>query len=352
MNGEALTFPHMNILFYADGDTFGVDFYSDVSSAEDYEAQFAEGWQQLTRELPLRPRAHPFLFVVCPSCSTPILTNRRPDATFICKVCGEPLSVIEAPSPPLRTMRDRVLARIGKRVVGISGYLQAVIVQPVDPADREAVDSACAAAGFERVSDSSNLHAWLASEALRRGFDAQGELATWLKLAAEGQLALEGETTPAVDDLVGSLVETAPTRTISAAFDPSATDDFTLFLREGTAELEERLRDRLGHEPSNAAVLQSLVEVLLSRGSLDEAAEKARTLTVVQADAQSWRTLGRVQLTSGQVQEAAASYERALELDPLDATAMTVLAHCYRELGDERRAQLVHARASALGGPF
>jgi hypothetical protein len=100
----------MNILGYADGVTFGVDFYHDVGAA-DYEEQFAEGWREVIRAAPLRPRAHPFFFVVCPQCSTPILTNRRLRAALTCRVCSMPMEAVESPSSVLRDLRDRASCR-------------------------------------------------------------------------------------------------------------------------------------------------------------------------------------------------------------------------------------------------
>lgn len=353
MAHEPITLPHMNVLAYADGTTFGVDFYDDVDDPE-YGERFAAGWQQLTREAPMRPRSHPFSFAVCPGCSAPILTNRRPGAVFTCRLCGGALEALETPSSRLTALRDATLARIGKRVIDVAGQLQAVVVQPVDPQAAESLDAVCAAAGFQPAEDDSQVHAVLVSEALQRGFDANGELKTWQKLAGEGGLApaLEGETTPEVDDLVGRLNEVAGVRTLSLTFDLSGDDDFTLFLRGDFDELERRARERLASDPASASSLEALVEVLDARGSLDEAAEKAQALTVVRDDAASWQTLGRIQLRAGRTAEAAAAFERVLDLDPLARTAMAMLAHCYAALGDEERAQLMHARSLALGGPF
>jgi tetratricopeptide (TPR) repeat protein len=348
---ESITFPYMNVLVYADQTTFGVEFYDDTDDPG-YAERFASGWRQLTRETPLRPRAHPFFFVVCQRCSTPVLTNRRPHAVFACRVCGGDLEAVEMPSSRLAELRDATLERIGRRVVDISGLLQAVVVQLVEPEATEAVEAACADAGFDRASDESPIHALLASEGLRRGFDASGDLTTWQKVADDGQLALEGETTPEVEDLVGRLNEIAGVRTGSSTFDLGGDDDLTLFLRSDLDELERRAREGLARDPTSASWLAALVEILFARGAFEEATEKALTLTVARDDAASWQLLGRVQLRAGHPAEAAEAYERVLELDPLARTAMTFLAHCYAELGDDTRAQLMHARSLALGGPY
>ena len=209
MARETITFPYMNVLAYADGLTFGVDFYDDVAPVG-YAEQFETAWRQLTREAPMKPRAHPFFFVVCSGCSTPILTNRRPNAMFRCRVCATEVEAVEAASDDLRRLRDRVLDRLGKRVIDISGRLQALLVQAVEPSDLEALEAACAAAGFERAADNSPLHEWLASDGLRHGMDGSGDLSTWQKVARDGQLALQDETSPEVDDLVGTLNGIAP----------------------------------------------------------------------------------------------------------------------------------------------
>jgi len=347
---EPITFPYMHILLYADETTFGVDFYDHVDDPE-YADRFSSGWRQLTREAPMRARAHPFFFAVCPRCSTPILTNRRPFAFFACRVCGSELSAVEMPSSRLAELRNAALDRIGKRVVDISGQLQAVVVQAIDPEAADALDATCTAANFDRADDESHVHALLASDALRRGFDASSELTTWQKVANDGQLALEGETTPQVEDLVGKLNEIAAVRTISSTFNLSGDDDLAQFLRGDFDPLERRARQGLARDPADASLLETLVEVLFARGALEEATEKAEALTVVRDDSESWKTLGRVLLRAGHPADAAAALERALELDPLARMAMTMLAHCYLELGDDARAQLMHARSQALGGP-
>jgi tetratricopeptide (TPR) repeat protein len=224
-----------------------------------------------------------------------------------------------------------------------------VLIQPIEAADLSAVEEACAASGFERTPEESPAHAILGSDSVKRGFDTVTPLSAWQKTASDGQLALEGETTPDVDDLVGVVNSVAAVRSLSATFDLNDDSDLGLFLRADYAELEKRARDELARDPGSASRLAALVEVLVARGTLDEAAEKARALTALHDNAESWRTLGRVEIRMERWPDAAAAFERALELDPLAGNAMIMLAHCYSQLGDEGKAQLLRARATALG---
>ena len=61
-------------------------------------------------------------------------------------------------------------------------------------------------------------------------------------------MPLQDETSPEVDDLVGTLNGIAPVRTLSVTVDLSGDDEITLLIRGEHDEVERRMRDELARD--------------------------------------------------------------------------------------------------------
>jgi tetratricopeptide (TPR) repeat protein len=339
-----IQFPFMNIYTFADGASFTVDFYHPPDSP-DYAARFSEGWRQLRRQLPLRPRGQPFLLTECPSCGTVILTGRKPGRPLNCRVCETGFEVRALPRTSHAALLDEVLSEIGRRMVDISGQTQVVVLQAPDEGTLDAAREACESMGFHALREDDRSAGYLWMEGMQRGvFQLHVPHIAVGKVATEGQTAFEDETTPDVEELLDSLVELEELQSLSAVLDPSS--EFARGLDP------DQLQRNLDQDPRNLQKLRLLVEALVERGRLAEARARAHeALALADDDPDLWTSLGRIELRDERWADAASALERALALDPTDRFALLCAAVAYERLGQPERSADASARLAALGGP-
>jgi tetratricopeptide (TPR) repeat protein len=339
-----IRFPFMNIYTFADGASFTVDFYH-PPDAPDYAARFSEGWHQLRRQLPLRPRGQPFLLTECPSCGTVILTGRKPGRSLNCRVCETGFEVHALPRSSYAALLDEVLDEIGRCVVDISGQTQVVVLQAPDEGTLDAARAACESMGFHALPQDDRIAGYLWMEGMQRGvFQLHVPHIAAGKVASDGQTAFEDETPPDVEDLLDSLAELEELQSLSGVVDPSS--EFARGL-----DFDE-LQAKLDQDPRNLQTLRLLVEALVADGRLAEARARAQeALALADDDPDLWTSLGRIELREERWADAASALERALALDPTDRFALLCAAVAYERLGQPERSADASARLAALGGP-
>jgi tetratricopeptide (TPR) repeat protein len=338
-----IQFPFMNIHTFADGSSFTVDFYH-PPDAPDYAARFAEGWHQVLRQLPYRPRGQPFVFTTCPGCRTVILTGRKPGSSMSCRVCDTRFAVNERPDGRYAALLEEVLDGIGRSLVDISGQTQVVVLQAPDEGSLEAARAACGRLSFHALPEDDRIAGYLWMDGVRRGvFKLHAPHVAAAKVATEGQTACEDETTPDVEELLDSLVELDELQSLSAVVDPSSE-----FARGVDPD---ELEARLDEDPHDVETLRLLVEVLIADGRLVEARARAEEALALADDAPDlWSTLARIELRDERWAEAAAALERGLALDPTDRLALFCASVVYERLGLLDRSAHASARLAALGG--
>jgi tetratricopeptide (TPR) repeat protein len=97
--------------------------------------------------------------------------------------------------------------------------------------------------------------------------------------------------------------------------------------------------------PDDIGVLKGIGRaLLLGKEPLEALKAFERVLQLAPNSATSEEDVGIASLESGQVEQAAAHLERALELDPLQLSAATALQAVYRRLGDNEKAAAVGER--------
>ncbi len=110
---------------------------------------------------------------------------------------------------------------------------------------------------------------------------------------------------------------------------------------EGEYELaEEHFRHALSVDPRNAQALNNYGTFLYTRGRYADALEPLSQLvrdTTYRARPQAFENLGLAQLKSDQREAAAASFQRALDLNDRQARSALELAHIEYDNGDMRR---------------
>ena len=346
----SLRLPYMNIFGYMSGEVYAVDFYYPVD-APDYADLFRQGWADLDRNAPLRPRSTLLFFTECPGCGLQILTNRDLGDPLHCRNCKTSFAADRVTSPALNELLDDVHRRMGRNVEPIAGRRSVVLIQALDPRDAPQVAEICGDMGFARLPDSHPLVANLYRDAVERGLIDDFPQGVWEKTAAPGSVAYANEATPDVEALLRMVTQAAAVHSVSTSYDPNDQTIMGLALRGDQAALEQRLRQELAEDPMNSDWLDSLIEVLISLKKLDEAREKALAAAESRPhEARRWTVLGRIEWDRGRTADAVAALERALSLDPVDRTALLVLSDCYRRLDEPEKAAMVALRLRSIGG--
>jgi tetratricopeptide (TPR) repeat protein len=101
-------------------------------------------------------------------------------------------------------------------------------------------------------------------------------------------------------------------------------------------------------QPASSSAHQGLVNALLTLERRDDALHVAEDFANRHpGSTDAWRLLARTQQASNDLFQAAVAYERVLELDKRDATAVTNLADLYRTIGQLGKAQRMVLQAAA-----
>ncbi len=166
----SLRLPYMNIFGYMSGEVYAVDFYYPVD-APDYADLFRQGWADVERNAPLRPRSTLLFFTECPGCGLQILTNRDLGDPLHCRNCETSFAADRATSPALNELLEDVHHRMGRRVEPIAGLRSVVLIQALDPRDAPRVAEIFRNMGFTQLPDSHPLVANLYRDAVERGAD-------------------------------------------------------------------------------------------------------------------------------------------------------------------------------------
>lgn len=129
---------------------------------------------------------------------------------------------------------------------------------------------------------------------------------------------------------------------------------WTSLLEGDVGDAERRIREVLARDPSDPARHENLVELLLARGRLEDAADAlAAKLASTAPRAQDACRLGELRALAGRLEEAAAAFATCVALSPGDAAARFNLGATLRRLGrpDEARKELLEAARIAPGDP-
>ena len=256
-----LRLPYMNIFSYTSGEVYAVDFYHPVD-APDYADLFRQGWADVERNAPLRPRSTLLFFTQCPGCGLQILTNRDQGDPLHCRNCETSFAADRVTSPALAELLDNVHRRMGRRVEPITGHRSVVLIQALDPRDTPRVAGICRDMGFTQLPSSHPLVAHLHRDAVERGLIDDFPQGVWEKAAAPGSVAYANEATPDVEALLRAVAQTAMIHSVSTSYDPNDQTIMGLAVRGDQAALEQRLRQELAEDPTNSDLLDSLIEVL------------------------------------------------------------------------------------------
>ena len=99
--------------------------------------------------------------------------------------------------------------------------------------------------------------------------------------------------------------------------------------------------------------MYGLIQILIFRGKLEEAREKALAATRLYPDNDRvWQSLGLIEMRNGHFKEAIEAFEASRAINPLDRPAVFFLARCYRELGHLDKAEALAVLGQSLGGPL
>jgi tetratricopeptide (TPR) repeat protein len=349
--------PFINYRFY-NFESFSIDFYY-TTDAPDFIPIFQREYRRATREVAtvaagdcgLRPTL--FFFTQCPGCGLLILTNRDHGKKLACRACDAAHESAPMQRADLATLLDQVEESVERKQMRFVRPVHALLIQPLDSAKSSIAEKVCTEAGFARVSENSTLASNLCMSAYERRMLKRGQpFSVWQKEFPAGpRVALEA-TPREIEDLVSDLRSACGgVVSLSMSFDAADQSPLTKMLMGKYDELEEYHRRAVREQPYDLHALLALIEFLVNRGKLDEALPKARA--AVERDrnnAQTWQTLGRIELRREQWASAADAFERALALDPVDPTVLLMLAHCYDRLGDSEKAAGCATRARALGG--
>jgi uncharacterized protein (AIM24 family) len=120
-----------------------------------------------------------------------------------------------------------------------------------------------------------------------------------------------------------------------------------LFGQGRYAEAEALLRDREGDEP---AILNFRAYLLYKQESFEEAEDAYGRLVEIDSDPSHLVSLGLIRFRLGRIEGARDAFEKALERSPDDTRALRNLGHCYRRLGDMRKAGECFRRAGGDEG--
>jgi tetratricopeptide (TPR) repeat protein len=116
------------------------------------------------------------------------------------------------------------------------------------------------------------------------------------------------------------------------------------------AEAQEYMQQVVEGDPGNARARSALGMILYNNGNLAEAkTQLEKTIELApESTTGDHFNLGIVLSALGRDEEAAASFERALELEPFRADYCIALARTYGKLGEAEKAQALYRRAKEL----
>jgi tetratricopeptide (TPR) repeat protein len=346
---------HLHIQFYLGGG-YSVDYYDDLTMLDDYMVRFLRCWRELTRD-PSFPNhggmlsGTPFYFTICPNCSIPILTNREHGKPLTCLRCESIHETSAVRREELDELLDRIMTKLGKQLVDISGHILVLGVFLTDENKMEKIEGICRKAGFDPLPKKHLIVLSLLQGALDRGiYNFDQPYSAWQKVSAATYRVYADETPPEVQRVVRTIRENMPeVNSMSTTYNP--TIPLGLAIHIGKEATEEYLRQTFLADPGSKNALMDLISILIGHEKYEEALEKALAATRLYGDdAQSWALLGHAEARCGRFNEAVEALEKALALNPVDHHHTFLLAHCYQELGDDVKAGALFARSQSLGG--
>jgi tetratricopeptide (TPR) repeat protein len=301
-----------------------------------------------------RHREIPPYYHQCAACGVFVLTDRTPGVQLRCRGCA-----VSAPTRPLRTPEFDELARdaagrLGYAIVDVSAMEQLLLAEL--PADQLVQPTTVLAArlGFEPVDVNAPAPQGVLALARSAQMPTFGDriFVAFRKTADSGVLAYDGGGTPDLEELEFLLRATAGVASSAAAYyDPHGANLCDMEFAGRHEDLLADLRARVGSNPHDPAVRQSLVRLYVRLGRLNEAAETVQVcIERWPEDAESWLVWAEVRHAAGDPASAIDAVRRSLAVDPVQPRAFGLLAQCHADLGDEDSARAAVSHALGLGG--
>jgi tetratricopeptide (TPR) repeat protein len=360
---------HLQSRFYADGRSYSLDFYFDVSNPQ-YIDHFRNAVVQFKRELEYKSalngykelRPVPFYFTQCPNCREIILTNREEGFKLDCQRCEQRHYTQHLNFEAAGALLFQVHELLELTVESPQTEEIVLVIQPTEDKYFDRITTCCLRHNFEKVNLKYLFGLYTFQQGLQKQMFLSDKNVLIYKLKYRFSESRLRESTPSVvNNLILDIQEINPgVRTVSSSI-PVDNSFYSLILRGEIDQVIRQINTELLTNLGDVDTLMIAVGLLCSVNQLEEAVmymDLLETLLTNEMQLQATFDMqerfyvlkGTLRMKQGLFLEAINDFKKTIEINPLNPTSLLGLMNCYLKIGRMDKVEEIQAIISSRGG--
>lgn len=302
-------------------------------------------------------RVRNYAFYRCGTCGFPILTNRDPGESLLCRMCDTkgPVAYVEETS--LKSLAADVNQALGldQKESAADGACLMVAFWPTSQDQLAAIKRHMDAAEFRHLKNAPSAQMFMMANARQRGVKTDDKPEVWTKAPTEAD---RSDRTPESFETVLRAIrrDVGQTTSMSMIAPPNIAPTLTADLSTLEQSLLDSLREDFRESPTDGETARHLVETLVGRQALDEAREVHATIRQASPAADNDPDIlvagAQIAYAEDRLEDADRLFGEALRRAPRDQLARLDHMRVLEEMGDDNRLQAVRAELMAHGDPM